>query len=61
MAKRHQYAVMIFMLVGAALAVTIVHNNVVALTHASHPRPAEDLLMSEDAHAHVAHYRRVML
>lgn len=52
---------MVFMLVGAALAVTIVHNNVVALTHASHPRPAAGLLMSENAHAHAARYRRVML
>ncbi len=59
--KPRQYAVIIFMLVGAILAATIVHNNVMAFSHARHVEPAANLWMSGIDSAHLAHYRRLML
>ncbi|DBB09681.1 hypothetical protein WJX82_002703 [Trebouxia sp. C0006] len=61
--KPRQYAVIIFMLVGAILAATIVHNNVMAFSHARHLKPAANLWMSGNDlnSAHLAHYRRLML
>ena len=56
-----QYAVIVFMLVGAILAATIVHNNVMAFSHARHLKPAANLWMSGTDSTHLAHYRRLML
>ena len=59
--KPHQYAVIVFMLVGAVLAATIVHNNVMAFSHARHLKPAANLWMSGTYSTHLTHYRRLML
>ena len=52
---------MTFMAVGAILAITIVHNNVVALTHANHRQPVANLMMSAFDSADHLHYRSLML
>ena len=45
MHRRHKSALLAFLFVGAALAITIVHNNIMALTRGHHPRPLEGIAM----------------